>query len=150
MSRRVQKLVDASLPSRANLVFQLVAKYLGFHIGPAARTHDFRLPMLKLESRTRLAAELLLSASQAISSFNVRAVTVLSYVSQLAPALPEITSVETWAANEITRLPGCTLAGSLAFRLCGLGPKLRPPVVACLAATSELPRRGNSTGREQR
>jgi len=125
----------AHLPQLAGFMIRSIAKYLGFHSGPVADDQDFCEPLRKFRARTHLVASSTLALAQAASSFNARAVPVLSYVAQLSPPPPRTAATETWAANKVLRMPGNTVSGKAAYALQQLGfPRLRSPAVTCLAS----------------
>jgi hypothetical protein len=123
------------LPRRCEFCIEAFAKYLGYWFGPAVTSENFAAPLLKHRSRTCLIAKPWLPPSQAVVTYNVRAASVLTFVSHLSPPGNSLLPVEAWAASKVLRAPGITMSAAVAAHLDQLGcPRFRSLTADCLAS----------------
>ncbi len=71
-------------------------------------------------------------------TYNIRAASVLPYISQLAPPDHPLLPVEAWAACKVLRMPGSAMSAAVAAQLDQLGcPTFRSLTADCLAALAQ-------------
>ena len=77
--------LNQQIPSWANFQVTDAAEYLGIWLGPKAETENWVTQIAKLLDRTALISDAGPPTSLAIGTYNVKAVTVLSYPTQFFP-----------------------------------------------------------------
>ncbi len=124
-----------NLPSWVSFQVCSTAKYLGFFLGPEAGAHNWAGPLRKFRDRVAAIRASDAPVSIAVYTYNIRAVPVTSYVSQLIPLPKEAAALERTSMHTVLRLPQQTFHHSDFFNLSELGIKdLRSLTVACKSA----------------
>jgi len=122
--------LEIHIPEWRGMKIQACAKYLGFFLGPAAGSVQWNGPMAKFRKRTEEIKRNGGPLSLAVRQFNVRACTVLGYVSQLVPPPRNIIREELSGILQALRLAGNSMDANCAFKLkawLGLDP-VRPSI----------------------
>ena len=81
------------------------AKYLGVWIGPTAGDFNWVEACTKFLTRVRLISASQVAVSQAVKVYNVKAITVFAYLTQLLPPPPSLTRLEKYAFTKIFEIP---------------------------------------------
>ena len=124
-----------NLPSWVSFQVCSTAKYLGFFLGPEAGAHNWAGPLRKFRDRVAAIRASDAPVSIAVYTYNIRAVPVTSYVSQLIPLPKEAAALERTSMHTVLRLPQQTFHHSDFFNLSEFGIKdLRSLTVACKSA----------------
>ena len=117
---RVEDWLTKNVPCFANAKIAPSGKYLGFFLGPTGGTETWKAPTLKYSLRLEETASLGAGVSLSTMLYNAKAVSVLSYVSQLMLPPPSFLRLEIWKLHRLFHLP-LTLPLHAFFTWSGLG-----------------------------
>ena len=87
-----------------NFLIKEASKYLGFYLGPAANSLQWRAALAKFQTRVNKIYNSKAGISVAAYVYNSRAVPVTSYVAQLCPLPPSARHLERVALHRITHM----------------------------------------------
>jgi len=90
-----------NLPAWANFEIANCARYLGFLMGPTAQCWQWDVPIRKFKSRVEAIAASGEPAAVCVRQYLIRAVPILSYLSQLSLPPPNLSQIEIAAINRI-------------------------------------------------
>lgn len=90
-----------NIPDWADFEIANCAKYLGFYMGPTAFCWQWDMPIRKFKARVESIASSGESAALCARQYSIRAVPILSYLSQLSLPPPNLPQIEIAAINRI-------------------------------------------------
>jgi hypothetical protein len=116
--------------------------YLGFQIGPSAGTTQWDKPIIKYRSAAKTIAMTHASAAISVHNYNARAVSTMSYKSQLTIVPDRIRSIERPTVLHVMHFATNSLDDATLFTLPEFGgPKVRSILAMSLAALSRTARK---------
>eukprot|EP00973_Karenia_brevis_P079287 11002319-Karenia_brevis.AAC.1 len=105
------------IPKWQRFSVQSCAKYLGIHMGPLAHLAHWMESGAKWSSRSRMIGSHSASASLAALTYNLKAVTVLSYEGQFLPVPQNLFHAERVAIHRILKAPMNTFDSGTLFNM---------------------------------
>ena len=113
----IKNWLHEKVPAWAFFSIRLAGKYLGFMIGPGAKDQSWVEPLRKWKLRAKEISTSGMPTAAAITAYNSKAITLLSYVAQLEPPPASIGAKEMHTVNSLLRVPPQTFSRAAAFNL---------------------------------
>eukprot|EP00973_Karenia_brevis_P073395 10196365-Karenia_brevis.AAC.1 len=86
--QQIKDFLNAQIPAWQQFNITATAEYLGIWMGPSANTRQWTSQISKYIDRTNLIAESAPPTAIALGTYNMKAITVLSYPAQFLPTPP--------------------------------------------------------------
>lgn len=112
----IRQWLSEHIPAWADLIIGNCARYLGFYMGPTSFCWQWDMPIQKFKQRLESRVASGEPAAFSVRQYSIRAVPVLSYLSQLVLHPHNLSQIETAATNRILHF--ATNAASMATIAC--------------------------------